>query len=440
MELLRVYRYRLSPSSEQTARLEAWQDALRFLWNAALEQYLMARRLSRADRARVGWPSYYGQCKQLTELRAEFPWLNDVPVGLCQQVLQDLERSWKRCWSGKGTVGAPRFKSKKRGDTVGMRQFCKTLFRVIPAPAVDPARRRGRERIGHLRFPKIGPIEGVFYRDPVGTPKSCALILEHGEWWCSITCVREVPDPTPSTNPPIALDRGVVNLIADSNGRLVENPRFLTRALPKIKRAQRVVARRKKGSKNQQKARKRVARLHRRVLRQRDHLLHVESKRYAENHGVIVLENLKVRQMSKSARGTSEEPGVNVRAKAGLNRAILDAGWSKFDAALGWKTAERGGRVIRVNPAYSSQTCSVCGHVDPTSRHSQSEFHCVSCGHRENADVNAAKVLLRRGFSGAEACGGDPVAGPMKRERRPQKAPQESARPIGGPEALPGLR
>ena len=397
MKILRGYRYRLAPTPEQTQRLEAWQNSLRFLWNLALEQYRNANRLCKVDRSRVGWPSFVRQCKELTELRAELPWLADVPSCLCQQVLKDLEQAWKRCWESGGKVGAPRFKSGKRGDPVAMRVPSGDSYEVIPAPADNDTKRRGRERIGHIDFPKIGRIEGVFYRTPLGAPRSACLVREHGEWWAVVLTEREVPDPVPSTKPVVALDRGVVNLIADSDGRVVVNPRLVEQAKQRVTKAQRAMARKERGSKNSQKARVRVARLQRRVSRQRDQILHTESKHYAENHGAVVLEELKVRQMTKSAKGTVEEPGTNVAAKAGLNRAILDAGWSRFATLLDYKLIERGGKLVRVNPAYSSQTCAACGVVDAESRRSQSEFHCVSCGHRDNADLNAARVLLARG-------------------------------------------
>lgn len=100
--------------------------------------------------------------------------------------------------------------------------------------------------------------------------------------------------------------------------------------------------------------------------------------------------------MSASAKGTAEQPGRKVKQKAGLNRAILDQGWSMFRAMLAYKLADRGGRLIEVPAAYTSQTCPVCGHVHPDNRKSQAAFVCVVCGHQANADTNAAINILRR--------------------------------------------
>jgi putative transposase len=154
------------------------------------------------------------------------------------------------------------------------------------------------------------------------------------------------------------------------------------------------------------------------VRRQRDHHLHVLSAHYAKHHGVVVVEDLNIRGMTKSAAGTKESPGKNVAAKAGLNRAIVDAGWGRFAMMLDYKLKWRGGVLLKVPAHHSSQTCAECEHVDVGSRMSQARFVCTSCGHEANADVNAARVLLRRGIHGAAACGGVSARKPAKQELR----------------------
>jgi putative transposase len=259
----------------------------------------------------------------------------------------------------------------------------------------------------------------VVHRPLVGTPKTCALVRDGDAWFAAIVCEYEIPDPLPSTKPVVALDRGVVNLLADSDGRVVPNPRTFETIKRRVARAQRTVARRKKGSRNQQKARAVVARLQRKARRQRDAVLHRESAHYAKNHGAVIVERLDLRSMTASARGTVERPGANVRQKAGLNRAILDSGWGRFVEMLRYKVVPTGAATIEVPAAYSSQTCADCGVVDAASRRSQSEFVCVACGHHANADVNAAKVLYTRGSHGGAGCGGTAARGrPAKQQLR----------------------
>jgi putative transposase len=259
----------------------------------------------------------------------------------------------------------------------------------------------------------------VAHRPLEGTPKTCALVREVDQWFAVITCEIERAEPAPRFEPVIGLDRGVINLVADSDGQIVFNPRLLRASLGRLARAQRVVARRRKGSKNQQKARLRVAKLHRRVRRQRDHVLHEVSTAYSKSHGTVVVERLSVKNMSASAAGTVEEPGTNVRQKAGLNRSILDAGWSKLVRLLAYKLALTGGHLVEVPAAWSSQTCSTCGAIDPANRMDQATFACTTCGHAEHADVNAAKVIkLRAVETTVPGCGGVSIGRPAKQQLR----------------------
>ena len=185
-------------------------------------------------------------------------------------------------------------------------------------------------------------------------------------------------------------------MVADSTGHLEPRPGFVARGHAKVRKAQKNLARKKEGSKNRAKARAVVARAHRQVRRQREAFLHRISSHYAKNHSVIVLENLKLKNMTTSARGTPEEPGTNVAQKSGLNRALLGVGLYEPERQLAYKAARYGCRVVFVPAAYSSQACSACDHVDAASRASQRRFCCAKRGHAEHADTNAAKVLLKR--------------------------------------------
>jgi putative transposase len=197
----------------------------------------------------------------------------------------------------------------------------------------------------------------------------------------------------------MGIDMGIAVFAAMSNGETIAPGDFGRKALRALRKAQRAVARKARGSANRRKAVRRVAKIHRRVANARKDYLHKISTAIAQNHGMVVVEALRVRNMSASAKGTAEAPGRNVRQKAGLNRSILDQGWRMFRTLLGYKLAERGGRLVEVSPAYTSQTCAVCGAVDPASRQSQALFACTACGHTANADINAARNILRRADS-----------------------------------------
>jgi putative transposase len=309
------------------------------------------------------YPSAFDQINELTELRRDLPWLADVPRNVCSQLLVELDKAWQRCFKKLGKC--PRWK-RKGIDSLGL---------------CEPHPKAWRLDGNIVRFPKLGNIRAVVHRPLEGKPKTCTVKRDGDQWFVSIVCLVEVEAPQPKTEPVIAIDRGVTNVIADSDGLLLKSPRFYGKALKRLARAQQTVSRRKKGSKNREKAKSRVANLHRKVRRQREHYCHQLSHDYAKSHGTVVIEDLKIGNM--------------VKANRGLARGILDQGWGLLAQFLAYKLAWQGGQLAEVHPSYSSQTCSACGCVDALSRKGE-VFLCVHCGHREHADINASKVLKSR--------------------------------------------
>jgi putative transposase len=359
MLVCKAFRYRVYPTTKQVERIAQWESALRFLWNLALEQRLLG--LHRTDKR---YPTAFDQTNELTELRAALPWLADVPRNVCAQLLAELDKAFQRCFKGLGRL--PRWKRKGK-DFLGLCEPHPKVWRLdVDARAI--------------RFPKLGNVPVVLHRPLEGKAKTCTLRRDGAQWYVSIICEVEVVEPASRTSPVVAIDRGVTNLLADSDGRLVLNPKHLDKALASLARAQRTVARRKKGSKNRNKAKARVATLHQTVRRQRDHVLHELSTSYAKSHGTVVLEKLNVQGMIKNHS---------------LARSISGAAWSKFAQMLRYKMAWSGGQLVEVPAAYSSQTCSACSHVDAGSR-DRERFCCVACGHTDHADLNAAKILKTR--------------------------------------------
>lgn len=384
MLIRKGFRYRIYPTRVQAARLISWEHTLRWLWNLALEQ----RHLCLA-RATPRYLTAFDQINELTALRAEAPWLVDVPRNVCAQLLVGLDLAWQRCF--KRLARQPRWKRKGR-DVLAITEPHPKVWRLDGSSLV---------------FPKVGALRAVIHRAPEGTAKSCTVSRDGDQWFASILCELEIPDPVWKPGA-VGLDRGVVNLVADSNGRLTSNPQHLKRSLSMLARAQRAVSRRQKGSRNRERAKAKVARLHRRIRRQRDHVLHCVSKTYAESQGTVVVERLQVRNM--------------VQASRGLARSILDAGWGRLVEMLRYKLYWNGGWLIEVAAAYSSQTCAACGHVATGNRPTQADFACIGCGVCEHADINAAKVILQRGLAvepTVTGCGGfAAVRRPAKQQLR----------------------
>lgn len=394
MIVRKAFRFRVYPTTEQVARIAAWEGALRFLWNLANEQRRAGVARPRDERV---YPSAFDQINQLTELRAELPWLADVPRNVCSQLLVELDKAWQRCF--KRLAHAPRWKRKGR-DFLGLTEPHPKVWRLDGTT---------------LRFPKLGSMRVVIHRPLEGTPKTCTLRREGDQWFVSILCEIETADPLPRVGPVVALDRGVVHAVADSDGRIVEAPRHYAKALRRLARAQKNLARKKKGSRNREKAKLRVARVHRKVARQRAHFVHKLSADYAKSHGIVVVEKLLIGNM--------------VQANRGLARGILDAGWGMLVAQLRYKLAWSGGTLVEVPAAYSSQTCNACGGVDAASRTSQAVFCCTSCGHRDHADLNAAKVLLARANRSGQPVEGSPLG--ARRSRKQRSVSRRSAESSG---------
>lgn len=391
MLIYKAFRFRIYPSAAQVARMAQWNDALRWLWNLALEQRLMG--LRRTDKR---YPTAFDQINELTELRELAPWLADVPRNVCAQLLVELDKAFQRCF--KRIARLPRFKRKGRD------------FLNLCEPHAKVWRLDGST----IRFPKLGSLRAVMHRPLEGAPKSCTISRDGDQWFASILCETEAADPVPRINPVVAIDRGVTNLLADSDGRLVPNPKHLERSLARLARAQRTVSRRKKGSKNRAKAINRVSRIHRKVRRQREHVLHTLSHGYANSHGTVVIEKLNVQGMVRNHC---------------LARRIAGAGWSRFAEMLRYKLAWLGGQLIEVPAAYSSQTCSDCGVIDADSRHGE-RFCCTTCGYVDHADLNAAKILKARANRSCQPVEASPLgsrrSGKVKRQLRvPRRSPSQ---------------
>jgi putative transposase len=329
------------------------------LWNIANEQRSIGLARPRDEKKYI---TAFDQINELTGLRAEFPWIAEVPRNVCAQLLVELDKAWQRCF--KKLADRPCWKRKGR-DTFGL---CE------PHPKV------WRLSGNKLHFPKLEPLKIVVHRSLEGKSKTCTVRRDGDQWFASILCENEVTDPSPRIAPVVAIDRGITNLLADSDGERILNPAHFERSLKRLCRAQRTVSRRKKGSKNRTKALDRANRIYRRVKRQRNHVLHELSTAYTKSHGTVVVEKLNVQGMLKNHC---------------LARRIAGAGWSKFANMLRYKLAWSGGQLVEVPAAYSSQTCSSCGAINALSRHGE-RFCCVVCGYVDHADLNAAKVLKQR--------------------------------------------
>ena len=384
-------RYRLVPSPAQEAVLREHCGHARYVWNLAVEQHRHWRP------GRKSAPRYLEQCRQLTAARAEHTWLAAGSQVVQQQALRDFAQAMANYLGG--THDRPSWR--KAGRDEG--------FRIV---AVRPGHvRRLSRRVGEVRVPKAGWVRFRWSRPVPPEVKSYRVTLDRaGRWHIAFAVIPE-PIAGPGNGQTVGIDRGVAVSAALSTGELLTAPGLSARRNKRLRCLQRRLARAKRGSNRRAGVKLTVARLRAREADARKDWAEKASTDIARRFDMIRVEDLRIRSMTLSAKGTAGAPGQNVRQKAGLNREILRSGWGLLARRLEDKAP---GRVEKIRPAFTSQRCSACGHVDAESRESQARFVCTACGFADHADVNAARNIAAG--HAVTARGGDGVARPVNRE------------------------
>lgn len=364
--IYRTFRFRLAPTAEQETTLRQFAGVTRFVYNLALEQ---RRDFWRQYRAQTGWRlSAMTQGRQLTDLRREVDWIRAAPAVALHYALRDLDKAFINFASGRARFPSPR----RKGGRDGFRLQGQSI-----------ALRSINRRWAAVRLPNLGWVKFRSTRAVAGRIVTVAINRDALGWHVGLACEIEHEAPA-NSNPAVGIDRGIAVSLALSNGETFQLPDLA--ALDRCRRrAQQALARCQRGSKRRAKRLRRVARLSAKIARVRADWQHRASRSIADRFGLVVFEDLKIPNMTAAGCG-----------KRGLNRSILNQGWGSFALKLAYKLEERGGALARVPPAYSSQTCSACGVVDAASRKSQAAFVCVDCGFADNADTNAARIILRR--------------------------------------------
>jgi putative transposase len=359
-------RFRLYPSAAQGVFLLEQCGHARYVWNLGLEQRLMWARWKGPT------PGYHAQAAQLTAARAAEPWLAGGSQTVQQQALRDLDQAWTRFFAG--THRRPRWR--KAGLHEGLR---------IVGPQALRVRQDNRSRSSVL-VPKVGWVSFRRSRALVGWKSYRITCDGAGRWHIAFAVVPE-PIQAPGAGGVVGVDRGVTVAVALSTGEMTSPAGLRPKESERLLRLQRRLARARRRSNRRKKVRTLIGRLKARDGDRRKDWVEKTSTDLARRFDVIRVEDLNVKGMTRSARGTIENPGRNVAQKAGLNRGILASGWGLLVIRLEQKAP---GRLEKVNPAYTSQTCHACKHIASESRKSQATFVCVACWYQGNADVNAA--------------------------------------------------
>lgn len=387
MLIRKGFKYKLKAQPSIHQQFVRYAGACRFVWNKILAlnegRYLAGvPRLSYADSTRL---------LTLWKQSEEYGWLNNVHSQVLQQCLKDLDRAYTNLYAGRAEP--PTYRKK----------FLSDAFRYPQGFRVEGNR---------VYLPKIGMVRFWKSRDIDGSIKNVTVSRTGKHWFVAFQVEMDLPEPVHASSTAVGIDLGIATFAAFSDGTLLPPLNALRTHERKLARAQQALARKQKFSQNWKKQKARITTLHTRIANCRHDFLHQLSTETSNNYAVICLENLQVKNMSKSANGTVDERGRQVAQKSGLNKATLDQGWGMFRRMLEYQQQWRGGEVIAVNPRYTSQEWPVGGHMSAQNRPQQSLFCCVQCGYGCHADIVAATNTLARGLRDRLDAWGQPLTVP----------------------------
>ncbi|ATD65220.1 RNA-guided endonuclease InsQ/TnpB family protein [Neisseria weixii] len=372
MQILKAFKFELMPNGEQIRKMKQFCGCSRFVFNRAL-----AYQNERYQQDNSFKFSYTKIANLLPEWKHELVWLKDCHSQVLQQSLKDLERAFKNFFAKRADF--PKFKRKGDKDSFRLPQGCKL-----------------EQNNNRIWLPKIGWVRYRNSRHVSGSLKNVTVSQKCGKWFVSIQTETEQEIPQPNGGE-IGIDMGVAKFATLSDGQFFEPINAFKTLKGKLAKLQKQFKNKTKFSKNWQKLKAKISKLHHKIANIRKNYLHQISSAISQNHAIVYVEDLQVTNMSKSAKGNAEQYGKNVAAKSGLNRAILDQSWFEFRRQLDYKLLWRGGHLVAVPPQNTSRCCPACGHTAKDNRLTQSLFECVECGYQNNADVVGAVNVLKRG-------------------------------------------
>jgi len=425
MKVNKCYNFRLEPNNEQIQLLNQAIGCARFVFNNVLATSLEMFHRNEFIR----YETLEKHLKPLKE-QPECKFLGETFSASLQQKVKDLAKAWNRFYDAKEQARYNKRKKKKKSKVRFFKLSDGTELQLRP---LMPRFKRKNDSDQSFRIPFQGKceVQGNRVRLPkemgwikfkksqeiVGKILNITIKRISGKWFVSFATMQEVEKPLHPSQSSIGVDLGVKKLATTSDGEVfLPKNSFKTNQI-KLAKLQRKLKKKIKFSENWKKANRKIAQLHHHIANIRQDYSHKVTTALSKNHAMIVVEDLEVANMSKSARGTPENQGKNVKAKSGLNKSILDQGWGKFVDMLVYKQLWRGGLLVKVDPKYTSQKCSCCGHVAKENRQTQSRFECVECGFSENADINASRNILSAGHAVLSVDGGGASAKPSVKQK-----------------------
>ena len=386
MLIRKAYKFRLEPNNEQRQKMAMNAGCCRFVWNKSLALQKEALETTSKLHKYTELAAFLKTWKQ----EEETSFLKQADSQALQQTLKNLDRAFRNCFNKKLQAQFPVFKKKGVHDSF-----------LYP--------QRFKFEGNKVYLPKVGWVKFRQSQDIQGTSKNVTVSKNGKHWFFSVQIEIEIDETLHQSSSEIGIDLGITKFAALSNGEFIDPLNSFKKYQKKLAREQRKLTRKVKFSNNWKKQKFKITQIHSNIANARNDFLHKESTSLTKKHGMIVVEDLKVNNMSKSAKGTTDEPGKNVKAKSGLNHSILDQGWGNFRRILEYKQDWNGGLFLKIDPKNTSRRCFQCGHTEKDNRTKQESFKCLKCGHTDNADTNAAKNILAVGQT-VLACGDIKVA------------------------------
>ena len=391
--IYRGFKYRIYPNEEQEKQLNQFIGNTRFLWNKLVD----LNRTCYYQRGHI--VDKYRMSRFVKSVYKEnYPFLKNSPSGSLIYVTANLKEAYdhffRRLREGSDfkEAGLPKFKSKSsRGSYTDQYKNGYQLGGNYPKDKIKLAKIKD-------------PVKIVKHRDFKGEPKEITISKNNGKWYCSIMCKIEkydntIPIKKISSDKIVGIDLGLSTYAYLSNGEKINRINFTKKYQDKIAKEQKKLAKKKKFSQNWKKQNRKVNRLEKKKADSRNNYIHNLTNELTDKYDVIFLENLAVKDMTKSAKGTKEKHGTNVKQKAKLNDNINDASWYSFKEKLKYKADEKGKYVVTINRYFpSSKTCSNCGHKKTKLELDDRVFNCDECGFEMDRDLNASINIRKEGM------------------------------------------
>jgi putative transposase len=385
---IKAYKYRIETNKATADKLQWVVDRARELYNAALAERKEAWKMAGKS---IG---YYEQKRDLVAIKELRPEYQDIASHVLQDVILRVKRTYDRFFErvkhGQ-KPGHPRFKGRNQYESFTYPDHAG--WKLISSPQEGKKKQKVT-----LHLSKIGTVKVKLHREMTGTIKTLTVKREGEYWYAVFTCEVET-NALPVVYEDVGIDLGVTHFAALSTGSFIDHPRHFRRAEKQLAKAQQAVSRKKKGSHRRAKAIRKLAKQHRKVRHQRKDFHHQASRQLVNRYQVIVFEDLQTKNLTATPKPKQDEQGNYLpngsSAKAGLNKSILDAGWSTFTEMVVAKAASAGRTVLFVNPSMTSQLCSGCGAV--VRKDLSVRWHACECGTELDRDTNSAKIILNLG-------------------------------------------